>query len=226
MERLKKLDNLYKLIIGTVATILTTFILDDLTQRLGDKGYATLMTILAVTVIILVMNFVLESLFENSVLLRKMLFGDDFIEGYWYDITFNQKTKKVRHSVLFSIFYEGGQIKVSGLGYDPQGNRVGTFKSTESSYSNRVLFYQYESHTNYNQGFIEIGVSQLCFDKPANSYSGFYLDYSDKMRFNVNGDRVPASIMDEHNGFKTNEDKKAFILKNIEEFEQNAEMQS
>ena len=221
MEKIKKINDVYKIVLGTVATILTTFALDSVSQKIGDKGYATLMTVLIVSIVIIILNQLAESIFEKSTFIRKILFGDEFIEGWWYDISYNEQAGTVQHGVLISISYEEWKYKVNGATYDTTGKRIATFKSTESNYSKRVLFFQYESHTRYQENFIELGINQLCFDSPPTSYTGFYLDFGNSMRFKIYGDKVAENLVKENNNFKTNNDKKNFILNKIEEFKQN-----
>lgn len=223
MDKINKFSDLYKLIIATIATILTTFIIDWLRQKTGDRNFAAVLAIIIVSVVMILLNFILENSFENSVILRKMVFGNDFIEGYWYDVSFNEKERTIEHAILMKISYGTGKFNINGVTYDKVGNRIATWKSLDSNYCERILFYQYEAHTNVNNNeiFIEKGINQLCFDIPPNSYTGFYIDYANKMRYNICGEKVDKKEMKEYNNFKSSKDKSNFLNLKVKEFEQN-----
>lgn len=216
MKKIKQINSVYRTVIGTIATILTTFVLSELTSDMSDKKYAVLLTIISVSVIILLLNTLAEKLFENSTAIRRILFGNDFIEGWWYDITLTEDSKEPRHGVLIEIAYSDYEYEVFGSSFDVDGRQIATFKSNHSNYSNRVLFFQYESHTNYQKSFVELGINQICFDNPPHSYTGFYIDYGDSMRFVIAGQKIPLKELKEFNGFKDFGGKKQFILSKME----------
>ena len=216
MKKFREFNTTYKLIIGTVSSILSALLIDYLMEKFDDKTVSIAFMLSVIVVLILLINSIVERAVERSHTIRKAIAGDEHIEGYWYDFSVEQDTNQVKHGVLFSIKYEGGKYALYGVTYDGSGHRIATFRSKNSVYQDRVLFCEYESHTEYMQSSLEQGVLQIQFDLPPTSYTGFYFDYSGAMNFKIQGERVPDDVVKQHNRFKYNEDKKAFLVGQIQ----------
>jgi uncharacterized membrane protein YwzB len=202
----------YKVVSATVASILTTFLIDKYASQFKSDGLAYSTIIIAVVLIVLIGNYVLDYVIDDSVQLRKLLMGKDFIEGYWYDLSIDKPNKAIKHGVLFKISYEKGNYVLHGITYNRQGDRIATWKSISCTFFDKILFVQYESHTDYSATFIEHGVLQIHFETPANSYTGFYFDFSNSIRFIISGRKVSKEETRDYNGFNDIVDKEKFLM--------------
>lgn len=200
------------MISATIASILTTFLIDKYSNQFKTDtlAYATIIT--AVILIVVIGNYILDYIIDDSVRIRKFLMGKDFIEGYWYDLSIDKANRSVKHGVLFKLDYEKGNYVLHGLTYNRQGDRIATWKSISCTFFEKILFVQYESHTEYSQTFIEHGVLQIHFETPANSYTGFYFDFSNSIRFIITGRRVQKDELKNYNSFSDTTDKEKFLL--------------
>jgi hypothetical protein len=214
MDQFRRFNNAYRLLVAALVSVLSTVLFDYLNRTLGGRGAALAALLLLVTVFVTLFNAALEVAIEKSTLLRKLIAGSEFIEGYWHDVSVDA-AKLVAHGVLFQVRFENDRFAVSGSTFDPQGNHIATFRSINAAYSDRVLHFRYESHTAYSEQQTETGVVELQFDKPPSSYSGFYFDYSNKIRFRVHGTKVADEAVREYHSFGDIGDKRAFVVHEI-----------
>ncbi len=132
----------------------------------------------------------IEGLLEKSEAIRKLIASDQFIEGYWFDISIDRSARVVHHGSLITIRWRDGGFVLNGVEFDPDGNRICTFRSTSTAFVNRVLTFSYEAHSeSFNQA-IETGIDQLQFDNPPQSYTGFYFDFTKTIDFRIQGSRI------------------------------------
>lgn len=202
----------YKVVSATIASILTTFLIDKYASQFKNDGIAYSTIIIAVVLAVLIGNYIVDYIIDDSVRVRKLLMGKDFIEGYWYDLSIDKTSKSVKHGVLFKIDYEKGNYVLHGITYNRQGDRIATWKSISCTFFEKILFVQYESHTEYSATFIEHGVLQIHFETPANSYTGFYFDFSNSIRFIITGRKVSKNEIKNNNNFSDTLDKEKFLL--------------
>ena len=204
-------DNLYKLIIGAIASLLATLLMDYLTLRVESKSIAMIIVIAIISIIIVTLNYLTENVMEKSSFVRKLVFGSDYIEGYWYDISYDNGTILPAHGVIMLISYRKGVYVVNGTSYNEKGKRIATFRSDNSIYKDKTLYLKYESFTDYNPNIVELGIMQFQFENPPNSYSGFYIDYSKTIRNAITGTRIDRLELKQYNNFRTSLDKLKFI---------------
>lgn len=202
----------YKVISATVASILTTFLIDTYSSQFKSNTLAYSTIIIGVILTVLIGNYIVDYIIDDSVEVRRVMMGRNFIEGYWYDLSIDQQSKTAKHGVLFKIDYEKGNYVLYGVTYNRQGDRVATWKSISCTFLNKILFVQYESHTEYSATFIEHGVLQIHFETPANSYTGFYFDFSNSIRFLISGKKVSKNELKNQNEFRDTIDKEKFIV--------------
>jgi hypothetical protein len=216
-----KNDSLYKLTIGAIASILATFLMDYLSGRFESKSISIIIMLAIVSIIIVSINYLAENIMEKSPLVRKLVLGSDYIEGYWYDITYDSNNILPSHGVIMLISYKDGTYVVNGTSYNGDGKRIATFRSDNSIYKDKTLYIKYESFTDYNPNIVELGIMQFQFENPPNSYSGFYIDYSKTIRQAITGSRVEKSELQNNNNFRTSNDKLAFIHNKLKELRKN-----
>jgi hypothetical protein len=207
----------YKLISASVAAVITSVLLEK-TDFLFEKQHNLQFLVVVVFVIVIVSigNSIIDTSIEKSNYIRKIIMGSHYIEGYYYDLSVDIANSLVKHAVLFKIEYFEGEFHVNGVTYDPKGHRVATWKSNSCTYQDRIIYIQYESHTEYSKTGIETGLLQLQFENPAFSYSGFYFDLTNNIKFIINGIKVDKQELKEYNYFDRPDKKKAFLIKAIQ----------
>ncbi len=208
--------NIYSIVIITIAAILTSFFINYLQGKINSKKLSTLFAVIIVSIFAVISNYTIGRLIDSSQTFRKWIDRDNFIEGYYYDIS--KDSIMVNHVAMLKITYDKGKYIVTGEGIDTSGVHIATFKSTNTIYSNRILFFTYESY-NQKTSTIEHGVDQLQFSLPPQSYTGFYINYlGDKQLHFVSGSKVSEKELKEFGNFETLLDKKNFVrskIKNI-----------
>lgn len=226
MDVFEKYKEGYKIIVASLASIITAFLLTATGHYFTNQIFAK---IIIVTLVILVMylgNTLIDKFIDNSVVLRKILMGKKFIEGFYYDISIDKNSRTIKHGVLFRLTYENGLYKANGVTYNLEGNKVATWKSNGSCFTQDALFIQYESYTDYSNSFIEHGLMQLQFDQPPTSYTGFYIDYTNSLRFLIRGVKVTDTQLKDHNNFTLEENRHIFLLEILKKEQNNIQNQS
>lgn len=217
MNKLKKINDYYKVLVGVVATLLTTLLNSTFSSINQNENLSNLIIITLMSSFIIILNILFDNLLDYSQLLRRLILGDEFIEGYWYDLSIDKESNKLKHGVLILIEYSNYSYDVTGVTFDGSGERVATFKSTISHYNDRKLFLQYESHTRYQESGIEVGINELSFDNPPTSYTGFYMDYGNNLRYKIFGTKVTDKEIKEFNTFLQIENKRDYLLSKFKE---------
>ncbi|MBT9330478.1 hypothetical protein [Paracidobacterium acidisoli] len=220
MERFERMNNIYRLFVATAVSAIAALVLDRLQQIFRQRSVLWIVVLALVAVVLFFLNQVFEGLLEHSLAFRRLVAGNEFIEGYWFDISVDKTHRAVHHGSFITIWWESGRFVINGIEFDPNGNRICTFRSTSSAYLDRVLTFSYESHTETYNLAIETGIDQLQFDNPPQSYSGFYFDYTKTVDFRVQGSRIDQSVLEEQKHFRDVAAKQTFIMARIAETQQ------
>lgn len=92
-----------------------------------------------------------------SPLLRRVLAGEDFIEGDWPLIVVSERTGELIYLGFLTISHEKGELRVDGVDWRPDGVAAHAFHSEQSRYSQRLLQYWYgQGVNNQMRGYTEI----------------------------------------------------------------------
>jgi hypothetical protein len=217
MGKLERFNNIYRLFVATAISAAATLVLDHLQKLIRERSLQWVVLLVLVALLLFVVDQIFEGLFEKSEKMREWIAGDEFIEGYWYDISIDRTKNQVHHGSLNRIWWEDGAFIVGGVEYDPHGTRVATFRSTTTAFAKGVLTFQYESHGESFNQVIEKGVDQIQFDNPPLSYTGFYFDFTGAVSFRINGSKVDKASLEKHNCFRDLQSKQSFIVEQIQE---------
>jgi hypothetical protein len=211
MDPVERINPTYRLFVATASSAISAIAFDGLTHLLKSRALALTALLIVISLLVLVLSELIEEIIERSVTVRRFFAGDEFIEGYWYDITVDAETRHVVHGVLFSITYEEGEFAVRGVTYNLLGNQVATYNSDAASFSNRRLSFEYRGPNVELGGVIQTGFTQLQFDSPPQSYSGFYFDYGGQVRASVQGYKVDPVTLKKFGFFANADFKRAFL---------------
>lgn len=151
-------------------------------------------------------SFIAETLIEKipgvSVGIRKLLSGNDFVEGDWPLVVMNEDRRTPKYLGFLTIAYEKGQLVVSGDDWLPDGTHAVSFRSQQSQYADRKLQYWYAQGATLHAPDM-FGYTRIYFfpDKgPIDRHAGEFLDkqhfsppfYARRLRYGL-FQRRPAS---------------------------------
>lgn len=88
-------------------------------------------------------NLLIEKMPLVSISIRRLLSGNDFIEGDWPLVVMEQDMRTPKYFGFLTITYEDGQLLVYGDDWNPDGSHAVKFRSQQSSYADRILQYWY-----------------------------------------------------------------------------------
>ena len=211
MKNFENFRYIYSLIIATTASILCAFFINYLQEKIkADIKLSFFLTILVVSIIITIINIGVEKLIDNSQTFRKMIDPTNFIEGHWYDKTYNGD--KLVHVVILNICYEKGNFSIYGETFDGSKNHIANFTTTQTAFSNKQLFAFV--NVNYTGRGNDSGIDHYIFGSPSTSYTCSYIEFhnpSGLKRTEVSGEKISESKMRRYNHLETLPDRKEFI---------------
>lgn len=124
-----------------------------------------------------VIHFLVQVGFERLKIIRKIIFGKQFIEGTWIDLMFDGE-----NPISFGISridFLGSKIVFGGEYFDLKGYNAGLFSAEMFSVEWPILQYKYSYHHSSNQQLSKEGNGRLQFIPRAGipkRYKGHYFD--------------------------------------------------
>lgn len=160
----------YSLIHAGIAALLVLFVrnIDALARTFQDLShsaeYSQWAVLALVPVLATLFKFsddlaivLIEKIPLVSPLLRRVLAGEDFIEGDWPLVVVNDRTGELVYLGFLTISHERGELRVDGVDWRPDGAMAHAFHSAQSRYSQRLLQYWYvQGANNQMRGYTEI----------------------------------------------------------------------
>ncbi len=110
--------------------------------------------------------------------LRRLLSGDDFIEGDWPLAVVDMNKQELLYLGFLRIDFRNGQLYVYGDDWRPDGSHAHAFRSMQSLYRNRTLQYWYEQGASMHRPDMR-GYTEIFFfpnDGLAERHAGKFLD--------------------------------------------------
>lgn len=213
MTKIEKFKAFYETIIGTVVSIACVYVLnnyqEDLPKNQTMKG---LFVVIFVSIFIILLNKLVASIIDTSKWLRRLIDPSSFIEGYWYDITYDQSGNFV-HLVFLTIKYQNSIYTLCGETFDKNGKKVSTFNSTHSNFSNHELLAVVTSK--YTGRTLDRALDYFNFTQTADSYEGFYIDINTNKLVDISGTKILQNEIKKFKGLKTLNDKANFAKSKV-----------
>jgi len=224
MNRFENYKSSCKLFSASIAAIITPMLIDRAELYFGNQHVLLFWIVVALVIVfVTALNYFFDKAIEKSSYVRRLIMGSHYIEGYYYDLSIENipssidcTKSTVKHGVLVKIEYYDGGFHINGVTYDAKGHRLATWKSNSCTYQDRIVYAQYESHTEYSKTGIETGLLQLQFENPPYSYSGFYFDITNNIQVIISGINVDKKQLKEYNYFNRPEMKRAFLINAIQ----------
>jgi hypothetical protein len=147
--------------------------------------------ILALILLYALLETLVDVAIDGSRTVRRLLMGDEDIEGYWLDVVF--QSDGVVSGGVVNIYYEDGLYKIEGRDFDETGVWRGWFATELSLYDSRYLSFKYRSirpgatedgtgHGQYN--FTSGGAHRLTH------FFGYFFEDRNARRFYLYGERL------------------------------------
>jgi hypothetical protein len=191
---MKKLDSASKVLVlisASAASLAAGPLFETFKPAVGQQGsFAITIILFAATIGILQIAF--EGLINNVAIIRRLILGKSFIEGYWIDGSQYPKAGAEGIACLY-IHYEDGQLAISGTTFRITDAVFASWDTKFAALNNRTLAYTFEAHTNTSNSAVEVGYGELKFvvgDGIPKSYSGFFFDTTQRCVITVLGEKV------------------------------------
>jgi hypothetical protein len=144
-------------------------------------GAAALTGLLAIAAMH-VIELLVTTTFDRAIWLRRVILGDEYIEGVWFDTVVGQGLYG-----LITIHIRDGKITTTGEQFDRTGRITATWEDYVVTFEGRTLRGIYRAPQFREGGPSEVyGFSTYIFSglpgKAPNSYSGFFADSSVEAR--------------------------------------------
>ena len=91
----------------------------------------------------IISDAIVEKMGFLSVGIRKLLSGQDFIEGDWPLVVMEPDNRTPKYFGFLTVTYEDRQLLIYGDDWNPDGTPAVKFRSQQSKYSERKLEYWY-----------------------------------------------------------------------------------
>lgn len=222
MEKLNKFLSWWNTVIGACYVGVALHLKEAiLSHNFSDKK--TLVVLVCVAIFTLKIGSALGNEIVRSVrLLRKIILGKDFIEGYWIDLNIDDENKVLRAISLVFVDYEDGSLVMGGEIYSCGGASIGNWRSTSCGYKNLILWYVYSREVVFKKKEKAKGRGELCFttDKGSpKSYYGSFYDTKTETEISVEGIKVTSR--QEERKLTTAEGRKEIVKAYVSQFLQN-----
>jgi hypothetical protein len=218
MDRFQSFNNRARVAVATLAAAAALVITDATGAFLKNRLLAGAAAVVLVSLAALVGSTLLENAVDRSGRMRRWIAKDDFVEGWWLDVSKDPASGSSTHAAVQQVSYRDGGFEVSGSSYLRGGERFATWSSVACAYVRRTLFVVYEAQTDEVGGGFGRGLVEMKFDTPPTSYSGSYRDFSGQIVRSLRGERISDSDLVQHNGLRTVADRVSLIRSRVPEF--------
>lgn len=204
MTRFDKFQRSFQLIMAGICITLLEWTkggFKELTQDLiGAQAHALVLVAFAAVLVILgiyLLEYLASLMIEHAQFLRRWIMGENFVEGVWVDIVQTHTSDDTTFSGgIFEIFFQGGELRVSGSSFDETGRKIGTFNSNFVHYADWSLSFHYHKGV-WAAKDTPDGYSHYHFnpDKPRpDSFDGFYIPKDGASINRVVGNQLDPSV--------------------------------
>ena len=196
---MKKLQN-FKLIIDSIGIGGAALIADIVKNFATSQNWANYIPIslfVLVTIILIpIISTVGTLIVNNSKFLRKLILGNQFIEGSWTDYTTRNEYKK--SFGIITIKFVSGNYIIEGNDYLEDGSLESSFTTSAIEASWPSILFVHKANRISEEGSLVDGFSQFTFATIAGrlTYSGWSVDYGKKAHKILNGSRISENEME------------------------------
>ncbi|HVG35023.1 MAG TPA: hypothetical protein VM911_18290 [Pyrinomonadaceae bacterium] len=191
MKRFTNFLSWYRASIATVCGLGAVYLSDYFSSRFR-QGISLFLVLVLIVIVFRVLEGTLEWAVNTFPDVRRLIFGRDFIEGWWFNVVLDKDPSVILFGALIHIEYNDNQFKMSGDGFTAVGVKRATMHSLSSVYSDSCLRYSYELMALSSETTRLVGYGENQFDRGdsvPHSYSGYFFDgFNNLVR--VEGERI------------------------------------
>lgn len=188
-----------KTIITSVIGVLSGILIKSVTIAEGSFGVILIAVFILIIVISKIVEFVINLIISRSTRIRRLLLGQNFIEGYWVEGVIDiAEINRVESLALIKITFVDNRYSVSGESFALDNTLRGSFHSVYSDYKNFCLKYSYEGINSEHTDSKVVGNGELIFT-PNDTYprrlTGNLIDNFHRDRVMVTAEKIDETML-------------------------------
>ena len=204
METVQTFQSWVKTIVTSSIGVVSGFLINEMTQSQEITWLIVISGIVFVVIMEKSLGWILEELIEQSLLLRKLILGKHFIEGYWVERVIHSSDPSLNYGYsLINIAYSKSGYLVEGEILDSQcSDSIGNFQSKHAKYTNGSLEYFFSgiNVTDVNDKTI-VGTTEFLFSyglKYPTRLKGKIIDTKNKSVLKLEAEKLGKSWLDKY----------------------------
>jgi hypothetical protein len=143
MKQFQQVSALLKIVVAAIMILLKDNF-ESLLQGSRIEDYHLIPFLLVAALGMMIADNLASIIISNLRILRRVLAGNDDIEGEWMNVVFDSGNRKQIRLVEFCVIYfDGEHYAISGDTWDLDGDYKGDFTCRAATYSNRELVFTY-----------------------------------------------------------------------------------
>jgi len=223
-DKFRQFELGYHAVVISGIAVSSTF-LKEFIESYSFHTFNTYFIVLIIAVISMVIfeKFLLSVLLEISYV-KKRIWGNMFMEGYWIDCTFDAKNKNVFMVNILKASHKNQMLIVFGENHNSKGEAIATFELQPYRYNNNGFHYWFEwiirtgdSESQKGFGACDFGAIKKK-NKYPNEHKGHFRALDQKKHFSYEGKKL---IKTDVQKLKQESSKKDFLCEYIKTFAEN-----
>lgn len=182
----------YTATVASVFGAITSSWLPIFAQQFGTPATFGL-TLVSLLFVVLAFQKILDRAIDSSLLIRRLILGGHFVEGYWLDYAVRGTTGQVLSAALLHISYEDGSLSVNGLVVGTEHQAIAAFEGYPATLVRLKLGFSYQLHSTNREMPVEHGYEELQFTSHGrlpSSYTGYFIDTRSRSVVTLHGNKV------------------------------------
>ena len=171
---------------------------------------------------ILLSEFSVKCFITKSKFIRhRFVRGREFIEGYWFDVVIIPSSKTIRECGLIEISYENDEYVVSGILFNTQAQKIGSFNSRFSKYDGNEIEFAYMRAAEHEKLEEGLGYSRYRFSRSRPfplDFTGSFYDSSLAEQIHLKGLRITDRKLVKKLKTRNRDDEQSVALSLLSEF--------
>jgi len=195
-EKFRQFEVAYHAVVLSGIAVSSTF-LKDFIESYSFNTFNTYFIVLLTAIISMVIfeKFLLSVILETSYV-KKQIWGNMYMEGYWIDCTFDAKNKKVFMVNILKVTHNKQMIIVFGENHNSKGEGIATFELQPYRYNYNGFNYWFEwilrtgdSESQKGFGACDFGTIKNN-NKYPNEHKGHFRALDQKNHFSYEGKKL------------------------------------
>ena len=176
-----RLSSGIQLVASAIVVAVANITTNQLSGRVSQSGAIAILLVLVI-IISKLLETIAKNLFDSSTVFRRLVLGDDFIEGCWLHRVYdNANPGQIASFAIIYLTCGNNSINVNGKAYNMDGSFLASFSTAATVYQNGKLRGIYDGLKTTAPSGDVIGYSEYSFVKSKSKgiplmWSGFLYD--------------------------------------------------